>query len=84
MFAGSAVMFAFTALNGSPLLSTVNETQSIAEPVGSPAITEPGHGAVDSAPGQAGGHTQTTESRYGGPFHGILSGVLRVTKGFSR
>jgi hypothetical protein len=147
-FAGSAVMFTFAVLNGGSLLSTANEAWSIAEPVGAPAITGPGHGGVNLAPGQAiqwtpgaasqsgssvedlsvsqapalegldapasgapaeiasaktagsgssadtmqagdhpdtrsvgsGGRTQTAESRYGAPFHGLLSGVLQVTK----
>lgn len=152
LFAGSAVMFAFSVLNGGSLLSMVNEARSIAEPVGSSAITGTGHGAADSAPGRAtqwtpgvasqsdsslenlsvsgaqalegpeapasgvpaanastnisgsessaatlqigddpntrsvgsGGRPQTAESRHGGPLHGLLSGVLRVTKGLSR
>lgn len=53
LFAGSAVMFAFSVLNGGSLLSTVNDARSIAEPVGSSAITGTGHGAADSAPGRA-------------------------------
>lgn len=53
LFAGSAVMFTFAVLNGGSPLSTVNEPRSIAEPAGSPTITAPPHGGVDSLPGQA-------------------------------
>jgi hypothetical protein len=51
---------------------------------GSSAATMQAGNDPDTRSVGSGGRTQTTESRYGGPLHALLSGVLRVTKGLSR
>lgn len=53
LFAGSAVMFAFTVLNGGSLLPAANEARPIAKPLGSPTSTGPVPGGTIPAPGQS-------------------------------